>query len=141
MGGRKPRGTVLVFEGRRYTWSDKGYWRCTEMQNRHNLARLIWSRAHGPIPPGHKVIYLDGDRYNLAVKNLACLSHAEVQRRRLADPNYRVIAQCQLVYGHLVRSIRDKLDPSLRHESAKKAWRTRIARFGPSGGNKRGVLS
>lgn len=39
--------------------------------------RLIWEEAHGPIPKGHKVIFLDGDKRNFALENLALVSNAE----------------------------------------------------------------
>jgi hypothetical protein len=135
MGGRKPHGTVLVYKGRRYTWNIKGYWRCTTMGDRHNLTRRIWEEAHGPIPSGHKVIYLDGDRYNVRLSNLLCLSHSDVQRRRLTDPKYRDLVSCIGIYGQLKRHIMDNLDPSRRPESSRKAWITRRLRYGPSGGN------
>lgn len=136
MGGRKPHGPVLVRKGRRYTWSSKGYWRCTTMGDRHNLARLIWEETHGLIPAGHKVIYLDGDRFNLAPENLACLSHAEVQKRRLADPRYRAIATATALYGRLKYQVEMQLNPELARERGRKTWATRRLRYGASGGNR-----
>lgn len=133
--GRKPHSDVIVFDGRRYTWSSKGYWRCTTMGDRHNLARRIWYRENGPIPPGHKVIYLDGNRFNLSLANLGCFSHAEVQKRRLQNPEYRAIALAQGFYGLLINRVKESLNPSLARERAMKAWATRVLRYGPSGGN------
>lgn len=53
--------------------------------------RLIWEEAHGPVPPGHVVIFKDGDRENFALSNLALVSWQENQilnRRglRSSDP-------------------------------------------------------
>lgn len=39
--------------------------------------RLIWEAANGPIPPQHRVIFLDGDRSNLALENLVLVSYRE----------------------------------------------------------------
>lgn len=138
-GGRRPHGTVLVYEGRRYTWSSKGYWRCTTKGDRHNLARHVWEERRGPIPPGHKVIYLDGDRFNVRIENLACLSHSDVQKRRMKDPEYKAVASCYSTYGRLLWTIQNRLNPSLGSERSRKAWDTRRRRFGPSGGNARGA--
>lgn len=33
---------------------------------------IIWEKHHGPIPPGCKVIFLDGDRNNFNIENLYC---------------------------------------------------------------------
>ena len=138
MGGRKPRSAVLVFEGRRYTWSIKnGAWRCTTAADRHNLARRIYERAHGPVPAGHIVIYLDGNRFNLAPENLAAMTHRDVQLRRLQDPDYRAILMATGFYGQLSRAIQDSLDPSRRRTALKKAWETSRRRYGPSGRSKK----
>jgi len=40
--------------------------------------KLIWEKAHGPIPKGHIVVFLDGNKNNFALNNLAMLSKAEV---------------------------------------------------------------
>lgn len=35
--------------------------------------RLVWEAANGPIPEGHVVVFLDGDKENVALKNLRCV--------------------------------------------------------------------
>lgn len=35
---------------------------------------LLWEAAHGAIPAGHIVIFMDGDPANLQLDNLACIS-------------------------------------------------------------------
>lgn len=42
--------------------------------------RLIWEEAHGPIPEGHVVIFLDGDRTNIVLENLAMVQRKELTR-------------------------------------------------------------
>lgn len=39
--------------------------------------RLVWEKEHGPIPEGHVVIFLDGDKRNFETSNLALISLAE----------------------------------------------------------------
>ena len=48
--------------------------------------RLNWEKVHGEIPKGRKIIFLDGNRLNCDVNNLAMVTHAEhveMQRRNL----------------------------------------------------------
>ena len=42
---------------------------------------LVWRAAHGPAPAGHAVIFRDGDKRNVALSNLECVSRAENMRR------------------------------------------------------------
>jgi hypothetical protein len=51
-----------------------GYWRVKVAPNawRHKH-RVAWEAAHGPIPPGHAVIFADGDRGNFSPGNLAAV--------------------------------------------------------------------
>lgn len=41
--------------------------------------RLVWEAEHGEIPPGHVVVFLDGDRQNLDLKNLRCVPRGVLQ--------------------------------------------------------------
>jgi hypothetical protein len=40
--------------------------------------RMIWEKAHGKIPRGHKVIFADGDRSNFDLDNLVLVSRSEL---------------------------------------------------------------
>lgn len=44
------------------------------------LHRQTWEKHHGPVPDGHSVVFLDGDKTNWNIDNLACLSKSEVAR-------------------------------------------------------------
>lgn len=39
--------------------------------------RLVWEAANGPIPKGNKIIFLDGDKNNCDIENLAMVNAAE----------------------------------------------------------------
>lgn len=39
--------------------------------------RLVWEKEYGPVPEGHVVIFLDGDKRNFKISNLALISRAE----------------------------------------------------------------
>jgi hypothetical protein len=34
---------------------------------------MIWEQHYGPIPKGHKIIFIDGDRFNFDINNLMCV--------------------------------------------------------------------
>jgi hypothetical protein len=40
------------------------------------IHRLIWIEERGPIPDGHVVIFVDGDKQNINIDNLACIGRA-----------------------------------------------------------------
>ncbi len=51
-----------------------------------NYHHIIYERAYGPIPKGHVVIFVDGNRLNLHHKNLECVSRAvlsQLNKKRL----------------------------------------------------------
>ena len=39
---------------------------------------LIWEEANGPVPKGHKILFLDGNPQNFSLDNLVCISNAEL---------------------------------------------------------------
>lgn len=44
------------------------------------LHRQTWEKHYGPVPDGYLVVFLDGDKSNWSITNLACLSRSEVAR-------------------------------------------------------------
>lgn len=42
--------------------------------------RAEWEKCNGPIPKGHSIVFLNGDKTNWDISNLACLSKNEVAR-------------------------------------------------------------
>lgn len=44
------------------------------------LHHKTWKEHHGPIPKGHSIVFLNGDKSNWDISNLACLSKSEVVR-------------------------------------------------------------
>lgn len=52
--------------------------------------KLIWIKAHGPIPEKHSIIFADGNRMNLDIDNLLLVSKAELlmlNRKKLISEN------------------------------------------------------
>lgn len=67
-----------------------------DTESGHNFVpkhRLVWEAANGPVPKGHKLIFLDGNKKNIDIENLALVSnaeHLEMTRRglRLQIPEF-----------------------------------------------------
>ncbi len=52
--------------------------------------RYIWEQTYGTIPDKHVIIFLDGDKNNITLENLACISQAEsgmMQKKSLFRKN------------------------------------------------------
>jgi hypothetical protein len=147
--GRKAKSEILIYEGRRYTWCAKGYWRCTAKGDRHNLARRMWEQHHGPIPPGEYVFYKDGNRFNVSPANLGCSSRSDRMKELLSDPDRRMMFKACGFYGLLMNQINEALKPELKraryarivesrragdnYAAARKSWKKRCEPYGPSG--------
>lgn len=125
------RNETIVFEGRNYAWHDSGYyWRCTTGK-RESLARLIYERAHGPIDGRMIVTFKDGNKYNLDVENLVCMTPKEQSRKRYAeDPLYRAQCIAALALGRLNTQINETIDPELKKKRMEKMWNSRRAKNG-----------
>jgi hypothetical protein len=72
--------------------------------------QLLWREHHGPIPPGHAVVFRDGDRSPpILLSNLECISRAELARRNRMWNRYpKAIAQSIQLLGALNRKINRK---------------------------------
>lgn len=100
--GHSPQTEVPVWT---YSQDPAGYWKLKVRDDapsgfaRRNwmyLHRLTWIGQHGPIPPGHVVVMVDGDPdHCLDLDNLACINRNELARlnqmgwRALRDPALR----------------------------------------------------
>ena len=81
----QPVGTLRV-NGSGYVdrkIADPDVWKCEH--------QLVWEEAHGPIPKGMKMIFLDGNKQNTALENLELISAAEMlamnrERMHTTDP-------------------------------------------------------
>jgi len=38
---------------------------------------VVWEKLHGSVPKGHKIVFLDGNKYNFTLDNLMMVSNAE----------------------------------------------------------------
>lgn len=70
------------------------------------LHRHRWAEAHGPIPPGHAVVFRDGDRTNCALENLELVSRQELMRRNSVHRLPAPLVQTIQLLGAVKRQIR-----------------------------------
>lgn len=89
--------------------TDTGYpprdWKCIHL--------LIWEEHHGPVPKGHAVIFKDGNKRNLAIENLECISRRDLMLRNSLHNYPKPIAQLIQLRGALNRKINQR---SRHHE-------------------------
>ena len=129
LDSKAKRAETIVFEGRNYAWHDSGYyWRCTTGK-RESLARLIYERAHGPIDGRMIVTFKDGNKYNLDVDNLICVTPSEQGRMHYENnPLFRAQCLAALTLGRLRTQINEAIDPELKRKRIEKVWTTRRIR-------------
>lgn len=72
--------------------------------------RVVWEAANGPIPPGHMVVFRDGNRRNFAIENLECYSKAEHQARHSIHAYGPEIAHISQLRGAITRQV-NKIRP------------------------------
>lgn len=66
---------------------------------------LVWEEANGPRPPGHTIVFKDGNKRNVALDNLECISRAELMRRNTVHNYPKPLAQAIQLRGALKRQI------------------------------------
>lgn len=69
------------------------------------IHRINWEAVHGPIPKGHMVIFRDGNKRNVAVENLECISFREQMRRNTVHNLPKPVAEAVQLLGALKRQI------------------------------------
>lgn len=74
------KNPVQIYRGETFYWRRDGYFRRLPKKGGHLLHRVVWEAERGPIPPGHHIHHVDGDRANNRIENLELLTHAEHSR-------------------------------------------------------------
>lgn len=72
------------------------------------LQRHVWEQAHGPIPPGHTVCFIDGDRTHCTLDNLELVSRADLLARNSVHRLPKPLASAIQLLGALTRQIRKR---------------------------------
>jgi hypothetical protein len=64
-----------------------------------------WEKRRGPVPKGHAVVFKDGDKTNLRIRNLECIPRTELMRRNTVHNLPKEIALAVQLVGALNRQI------------------------------------
>lgn len=66
---------------------------------------LVWQEHNGPVPAGRTVVFKDGDRTNVDITNLECITRADLMRRNTVHRLPKELADLAQLRGVLNRQI------------------------------------
>lgn len=72
------------------------------------LQRHAWETAHGPVPKGHVIAFRNGDKRDIRLDNLECISRRELMRRNTVHRLPKPLAETIQLLGALNRQIRKR---------------------------------
>jgi hypothetical protein len=71
---------------------------------------LLWEAAHGPVPPGYALKFIDNDHGNVALNNLCLVSRADLARLNVMWNRYpRALCEVIQLRGALNRKINRRI--------------------------------
>lgn len=69
---------------------------------------LIWTPEHGPLPAGHALAFKNGDRTDIRLDNLECISRRTLMARNTVHTLPKALAETIQLLGALNRKLRRK---------------------------------
>jgi hypothetical protein len=69
---------------------------------------LVWEAANGPVPKGHAVVFRNGDKTDIHLDNLECITRQELMRRNTVHRFPKPVAEAIQLLGALNRQIRKR---------------------------------
>lgn len=69
---------------------------------------LVWTTAHGPVPPGHLVTFKDGNKSHIALDNLELVSRTDLMLRNSVHQYPPELVAVMQMMGYLNRRINAK---------------------------------
>lgn len=69
---------------------------------------LLWEAEHGPIPRGHAVVFRNGDKSDIRLDNLECISRRELMARNSVHNLPKPLVETIQLLGAVNRQIRRK---------------------------------
>ena len=98
MRRRLKNGDEMTDRGYTRVWRD-GRWLLKQ--------RVLWEENYGPIPEGHYILFLDGDRTNLSLDNLSCQPRATVTsvNKSLGRGRHPELAKAQILLHTLTTEL------------------------------------
>lgn len=76
------------------------------LQSRWRGVHIVaWEEVNGPLPKGYAIVFRDGNKLNVAIENLECISRADLMRRNTYHRYPKEIAALVQLRGALNRRI------------------------------------
>lgn len=69
---------------------------------------IVWEAAHGPVPDGHAIVFANGDKRDIRLDNLQCISRVELMQRNTIHNLPKPLARTVQLLGALNRQIRKR---------------------------------
>lgn len=71
---------------------------------------IVWEAANGPLPKGHAIVFKNGDKRDIRLENLACITRRELMARNTVHNLPKPLAQTVQLLGALNRQLRRRTD-------------------------------
>lgn len=69
---------------------------------------VLWEEVNGKLPEGHAIVFKDGDKTNIALSNLECITRADLMRRNTVHNLPKELAELVQLRGALNRQINNR---------------------------------
>ena len=79
---------------------------------------LVWEAAHGPVPKGHAIAFRNGDKRDIRLGNLECITRRELMARNTVHNLPKPLAETIQLLGALKRQLKRKAREKQDHRSA-----------------------
>lgn len=85
--------------------------------------RRVWEESRGPIPRGHALVFINGDKTDVSIENLECITRRELMARNTVHNLPKELASTVQLLGVLKRQInkRDNHDEEKQDRGSEKS--------------------
>lgn len=66
---------------------------------------MLWEEANGPVPAGHTIAFRNGDKTDIRLENLECISRRELMRRNTVHNYPPELVQVMRLKGAITKRI------------------------------------
>jgi hypothetical protein len=92
------------------------------LQRRWRAEHLImWEAANGPLPAGHAVVFLNGDKRDIRLDNLGLITRADLMRRNTIHNLYPELKETIQLKGRVNRAIKKRMKSDAEKSSRRSA--------------------
>jgi hypothetical protein len=67
---------------------------------------VVWEKKHGPVSPGHAIVFRNGNKADIRLRNLECVTRQELMRRNSVHRLPKELAVVIQLRGAVVRQLR-----------------------------------